>query len=214
MKRVIVALILGAAPVAAQTPLISASAGLALAGYREQGPVLDFRGSGATAQVDVTWRRFGLLIRGDRIAFDPTDPDIAAESFRGTETEIALRYRPLPAVPAEIEGGVIRRFVSPQDAAQEMRLFRAGVVAHFALSADAELGTRAAWLFGGRFSGGGTAGTALTLGLRAAYRPLARFPWGWLVADYDFERVDRTTDQPVPIQGSTVRIGLEGRFLP
>ena len=54
MKRVIVALILGAAPVAAQTPLISASAGLALAGYREQGPVLDFRGSGATAQVDVT----------------------------------------------------------------------------------------------------------------------------------------------------------------
>ena len=55
----LVALVL-AAPLAAQRPEIRASAGIAFAGYREQSQVLDFRGSGPAARVDVRWRRFGL----------------------------------------------------------------------------------------------------------------------------------------------------------
>jgi hypothetical protein len=214
VKRLLAALLLVPSIGAAQAPALRVSGGWALAGYREQSEVLDFRGSGAFGRVDATWRRWGLTLRGERIAFTPTDPDINAEPFHGTETELALRYRPFPTLPAEVEGGVIRRTASPDDAAQGMRLFRLGAVAHFALSADAELDTRGAWLVGGRFSGGGSAATALTLGLSAAYRPLARFAWGWLVADYDFRRVDRTTDQPVPVQWSTVRLGLEARFIP
>lgn len=202
------------AAAAAQLPQVDASSGWALGGYREQGPPLDFRGSGPFVRVAATWRRWGLTLRDERLAFTPTDPDINAESFHGTETEIALRYRPVAALPAEVEGGVIRRTASPEDAAQGMRLFRLGLVVHFPLGAGAELETRGAWLVGGSFSGGGSAGTALTLGLRGACRPTRRFSWAWLVADYDFRRVDRTTDQPVPIQWSTVRLGVEARFIP
>jgi hypothetical protein len=134
--------------------------------------------------------------------------------FHATETDVAFRYHPRRTIPAELELGVVRRTPSPTDAAQALRAFRIGAVAHFTLGEGAVIDTRAAWLAGAKFSGGGSAGTALTMGLRAAYRPLARFGWAWVVADYAFERFDRTTSAPVPLQGSSVSLGLEGRFIP
>ena len=216
MRRVLsVLLLVGMSrPVGAQLPQVRVSVLEGLGHYREQGPALDFSGSGPGARLDLTWRRWGLVARGVHLSFSPTDPSSGSVGFTATETEVALRYRPLGTIPAAIEGGVIRRTISPTDAAQELRAYRIGVFAHFVIGDGAEVETRGAWLAGAKFSGGGTAGTGLTLGLRAAYRPVARFPWGWLVADYDFERLDRATAVPVPIQGSTVRLGVEGRFTP
>ena len=203
-----------AAPLAGQHPVIKATAGAALADYREQSPALAFRGSGPAGRLDVTWRRFGLTAGVERISFKPTDPDSPAQAFRATETEVAVRYRVLRTVPAEAEVGVIRRTPSPADGAQALRAWRIGAVAHFTLGEGAEVDTRAAWLAKTKFSIGGEATTALTLGLRVAYRPLTRFDWGWLVADYAFERFDRKTSVPVPLQGSSLRLGIEGRFRP
>lgn len=216
MTRLLLALLalLVAAPLAAQRPEVRASAGIAFAGYREQSQVLDFRGSGPAGRVDVRWRRFGLTARVERIQLTPTDQESPAVGFRAVESDVALRYRVLRRVPAEVELGVVKRTPTPGDAAQALRAWRIGGVAHFALAQGAEVDTRLAWLAGAKFSGGGSAGTAFTMGLRAAYRPLARFAWGWLVADYTFERYDRTTVVPVPLQGSSVMLGFEGRFIP
>lgn len=209
-----VLLVCAAAPLSAQHPVVKASAGIAFADYREQSKVLDFRGSGPAGRVDVTWRRWGLVAGVERITFTPTDPDSPAEGFRAIETDVAVRYRPRRTLPVEVEVGAVRRTPTPKDGAQALRAFRIGAVAHFALGEGAEVDTRAAWLAGSKFSGGGSAGTAFTLQLRAAYRPLARFGWAWLVADYSFERFDRVTVVPVPLQGSSVRLALEGRFTP
>lgn len=216
MKRHLPALValVVAVPLAAQRPEVRASAGIAFADYREQGPVLDFRGSGPAGRVDVLWRRFGLTARVERIQLKPTDAESPAIGFRAVESDVALRYRVLRRVPAEVELGAVKRTPTPGDAAQALRAFRIGGVAHFTLAQGAEVDTRLGWLAGAKFSGGGSAGTAFTMGLRAAYRPLARFAWGWLVADYSFERYDRKTVVPVPLQGSSVLLGLEGRFIP
>lgn len=215
MKRFLLATLWAVpAALAAQHPDLKVMAGYALGQYREESKVLDFRGQGPALRVDATWRRWGLLVEGRRLDLKPTTPDNGFVPFTTTETEIALRFQPRRALPAEVEIGTIRRTASPATAAQELRAFRAGGAAHFALGDGAIVDTRAAWLFGAKFSGGGKATTAMTLGLRAAYRPLRRYGWGWLVVDYAFERYDRTTDAPVPLQGSTVAMGVEARFRP
>ena len=216
MKRLLIIFLVGAfaGPLAGQRPLIKASIGVALADYREQSTVLDYRGHGPAGRIDVTWRRWGLTASAERIAFTPTDPESPAQSFHAVVTDIAIRFRVLRKVPVEAEVGAVRRTPSPTDAAQALRAYRIGAVAHLVLGEGAEIDTRAAWLTNARFSGGGTAGTAVTLGLRVAYRPLTRFDWGWLVADYAFERFDRKTTAPVPLQDSSLRLGVEGRFLP
>lgn len=197
---------------AAQHPDLQVMAGYALGQYREESQVLDFRGHGPALRLDATWRRWGLTVEGNRLDQTPTQPDNGFVPFTATATAIALRYRPMPAFPAEVEVGVIRRTSSPSAASQQLRAFRAGGVAHFALGEGAMVDTRAAWLLGSSFSGGGKASTAMTLGLRAAYRPLVRYGWGWIVVDYSFERYDRTTTAPVPLQASTVAMGVEVRF--
>ncbi|MFI5234969.1 MAG: hypothetical protein ACHQXA_04605 [Gemmatimonadales bacterium] len=214
MKPLILVALVLAVPVQAQMPQLRLSGGYALGGYREQGPTLDFKGSGPSARFDATWRRFGLTAAVTKLSLTPTDTAAGAVAFTSTETELALRYRPLDALPVETEVGVVRRTVSPGDAAQAMQAWCIGLSARFALAEGAALETRAAWLAGAKFSGGGTAGTALTLGLQVSYRPVPRLAWAWLVADYDFQRIDRETDSPVPIEASTVRLGLEARFLP
>lgn len=217
MKAVVGAMVLvciGTASAAAQVPEIRISAAYALEGYREQSNTLDFRGGGPAVRLDAVWRQFGLVVQASRVPLDPTDMDANPEGFTATETDVAVRYRPSPTLPVAVEAGVVRRSVSPGDAAQAMRAWRLGVVATFALADGAELGARAGWLVGAKFSGGGTAATGLTVGLRTAVRPLRRFPGAWLVADYEFQRVDRVTDLPVPIEASMVRLGFEGRFIP
>ncbi|HEV2290318.1 MAG TPA: hypothetical protein VGR60_00600 [Gemmatimonadales bacterium] len=205
---------LAGAPCAAQLPTVEASVLEALGHYREQGPTLDFSGSGPAGRLDLSWRRWGLTVRGSRVDYAPTDPTLGTEAFKATETEVSLRFQPLPSIPVSAEGGVVRRTTDPGDAAQDVRAFRLGVTSRFVIGRGAAIRARAAWLLGARFSGGGSAGTALSLGLAADYRPVARLPWAWAVVDYDFERIDRATAVPVPIERSIVRLGLEARFIP
>ena len=204
-----------AGPLAAQRPEVRFALGQALAHYREQNDVLDFRGHATVGRVDVTWRRWGLVTSVGRYTFTPTDAEVNyLVGFRATETQVAVRYRPLRKLPADVELGTIRRTATPGDNAQAFRAFRAGVLVRLPLADGAELEPRAAWLLGSKFSGGGSATTALTLGLRAVYRPVARFGWGWLMMDYSYERFERRTDLPVPLQGSSVAFGLEVRKIP
>lgn len=218
MRRLVsFALLAGAvaAPLTAQRPEVRASVGRSVAQYREQNAVLDFRGNGPTGRVDVSWRRFGVVASVTRHTLKPTYTNVDwLLPFRATETQFAVRYRPLLKLPAEVEIGTLKRTASPIDNAQALRAYRLGIVAHLPLADGAELEPRAAWLVGSKFSGGGSAKTAVTLGLRAAYRPLARYGWGWVVMDYAFERFDRRTDVAVPLQGSTLNFGFEARVVP
>lgn len=217
MKRLVLCGILAcgwASIGAAQMPDLRVTGAWALAGYREQKDLLDFSGNGPAVGLDATWRRWGLLARVSRLEFRPTEGDSPAQKFKMTETELALRFRPRPSLPVDLEVGVIRRTPTPSDAAQSLRAFRVGAAAHFVLAQAATVDTRAAWLAGTKYSGGGTTSAAMTLGLRAAFRPVARYPWASLIADYAFTRFDRRTDIPVPLQGSVVALGLEVRYRP
>ena len=205
---------LAGAPCAAQLPTIEVSGLEALGHYREQGPTLDFGGSGPGARLDVAWRRWGLTASTVRIDYAPTDATLGTEAFKATETDVSLRFEPLPSIPVSAEGGVMRRTNDPGDAAQDVRAYHLGVASRFVIGEGAAIRARAAWLVGARFSGGGSAGTALSLGLAADYRPVAALPWAWIVVDYDFQRIDRATAAPVPIERSIVRLGLEARFIP
>lgn len=207
--------IVAAAPLAAQHPAIHASLGQGVAQYREQDRVLDFRGSGPVARLDVTWRDFGLLASTARTTLDPTDGDAPyVLGFKATEDRLALRYRPLRRYPVALEVGTIKRTPTPDDNAQAFRAWTLGAVVHLALADGAEVESRGAWLVGTKFSRGGKAKTAVALGLRAAYRPLPRYAWGWVVVDYSYERLERRTDFLVPLQGSTVSFGFEARVIP
>ena len=90
-----------------------------------------------------------------------------------------------------------------------------GLRAAYTQAHGADIALRTAYVAGNDFTGGGSAPFGIELGLAAAYGPgSGRFR---VTGDFDFQRIDRRTDQggtelSVPIQSSVARLGLEVKF--
>jgi hypothetical protein len=90
-----------------------------------------------------------------------------------------------------------------------------GLRAAYPLAPGAVVAVRTSYVAGTDVTGGGSAPFGIELGLSAGYGPgSGRFR---ATGDYDFQRIDRHTDQTgthlsVPIQSSVARLGLAVRF--
>ena len=188
------------------------SGGVSLAGgsYREQGPSLRFAGGGLAAHADVSYRRFALRAVMSRLTFEPeTGSPAALQSFDLTQVDVALRAGVVREFGVEL--GLVRRTVTPADAAQEVGAARLGVVASYALAPGAALTARGGYLAGARFSGGGSAPFGADLALGVSYGPgRGRIR---ATGDFEFQHFARRTTVDgtrldVPIQSAVVRLGI------
>jgi hypothetical protein len=202
-------------PVAsAASQQITLAAGYALADYREQADFLHFQGSGPSAVLEVERGRLALRVDGSHLSLDPSgDAATPLESFSVDQFSVRIGVRTMSLVG--VEAGYFRRSASPSRAAQSFSAATLGVRAAYPLAPGADVALRTAYVAGTDFSGGGSAPFGIELGLSAGYGPgSGRFR---VVGDYQFQRIDRRTDQSgtrlsVPIQSSIGRLGLAVKF--
>lgn len=203
---------MASAPVAAQQ--VTVGAGYALADYREQAAFLHFRGSGPSAMVIVERGRLALRVDGSHLSLDPAgDAAAALESFNIDQISVRLGVRTMSMVA--VEAGFFRRSTDPSRAAETFSAATLGVRAAYALAPGADVALRTAYVAGTDFSGGGSAPFGIELGLSAGYGPGSGRVR--LMGDFDFQRIDRRTDQSgtrvsVPIQSSVARLALVVKF--
>jgi hypothetical protein len=202
---------LAAAPLAAQQ--ISVGAGYALADYREQAAFLQFLGNGPTATLSAAYGRWGITVDATHLSFNPSGDATTLEPFALDQYRARLSLRTMSFVA--VEGGFFRRSASPGRAAQSYDALTLGVKAAYPLAPGAEVALRTAYVAGSGFTGGGSAPFGIDLGLAVGYGlGNGRFR---VTGDYEFQRIDRHTDQgglrlDVPIQTSVARLGLAVRF--
>jgi hypothetical protein len=208
----LVAALLVATPASAQH--FNVGAGYALTDYREQADFLHFRGSGPTAFVTAERGRLSMRVEAAHLNLDPaSDGPATLESF--TADQIAIRAGVRAVSFVVIEGGYLKRSTAPGRAAQSYSAATLGVRAAYPLAPGADVALRTAYVAGTGFSGGGSAPFGIELGLSASYAPgSSRLR---LTGDFDFQRIDRRTDQnggrlSVPIQSSVARMGLAVKF--
>jgi hypothetical protein len=195
-------------PLAAQQ--VTVGGGYALADYREQASFLHFRGSGPTATLAVERGRLALRVEASHLSLDPSgDGASALESFTVDQIGARVGFKAVSLVA--VEAGIFRRSIAPGRAAQSYTAATFGVRAAYPLAPGADVAIRTAYVAGSDFTGGGSAPFGIELGLSAAYGPgSGRFR---VTGDFDFQRIDRHTDQDgsrlsVPIQSSLARFGL------
>jgi hypothetical protein len=202
----------------AGTPLraqqVTLGAGYALADYREQADFLHFTGGGPSATVAVESGRLALRVDASHLNLDPEENAAPAfEPFTFDQLNIRLGFRAVSVV--RIEAGYMKRWVDPTRAAQSLSAATLGVRAAYPLAPGAEVAVRTAYVAGTDFSGGGSAPFGIEVGLSAVYGTgSSRFR---ITGDYEFQRIDRRTDQggsrlSVPIQSSLARFGLTVKF--
>lgn len=199
-------------PMAAQQ--LTVGGGYALADYREQAPFLHFRGSGPTAMLSVERGRLALRVEASHVSLDPSgDGPETLEPFTLDQIGARVGFKAVRVVA--VEAGFIRRSIAPGRAAQSYSAATLGVRAAYPLAPGADVAVRTAYVAGTDFTGGGSAPFGIELGLSAAYGPgSGRFR---LTGDFDFQRIDRHTDQDgtrlsVPIQSSLARFGVAVTF--
>ncbi len=199
-------------PVAAQHVMVGG--GYAFADYREQAAFLHFRGSGPTATLAVQRGRLALRVEATHLSLDPSgDNSGTLESFTVDQVGARVEFKAMSLVA--MEAGFFRRSTSPGRAAQSYSAATLGVRAAYPLAPGADVALRTAYVASTDFTGGGSAPFGIEVGLSAAYGPgSGRFR---LTADFDFQRIDRRTDQDgsrlsVPIQSSLARFGLAVAF--
>jgi hypothetical protein len=101
--------------------------------------------------------------------------------------------------------GFARRFVSPAFVAQDVGLMRIGVISETRVARIASFWLRGAYLPISHFSGGGSMGLGLEMGLGAEVGS----PDGRLqgTLEFEYQRIDRDAAAPAPLQFS---VGLAG----
>jgi hypothetical protein len=208
-------LVLGAlcyVPLAAQQ--FTVGGGYALADYREQAAFLHFRGSGPAATLTAEHGRLALRADASHLSLKPSGDGAALlESFTMDQFSVRLAVKTMSLVA--IEAGFFRRSAAPSRAAQSYSAGTLGLRAAYPLAPGADVALRTAYVAGTDFTGGGSAPFGIELGLAAAYGPGAgRIR---LTGDFEFQRIDRRTDQngsrlSVPIQSSVGRLGLVVKF--
>jgi hypothetical protein len=193
---------------------VTVGAGYALADYREQAAFLHFRGSGPSATLAVERGRFALRVDGSHLSLDPSgDAAAALESFTMDQISVRIGVRTMSLVA--IEAGFFRRSTDPSRAAETFSAATLGVRAAYSLAPGADVALHTAYVAGTDFSGGGSAPFGIELGLSAGYGPGSGRVR--LSGDFDFQRIDRRTDQSgtrlsVPIQSSVARLALVVKF--
>lgn len=159
-------------------------------------------GIGATAE----WDRWGLEARyyhaGLQADFS-VQPDYDVDQVDLTGTWFWRSYL-APQL------GVARRFVSPELAAQEVGFVRLGVLSEVRLARIAGLWVKGAYLPFSRFSGGGSAGLSLEVGLGVEVGAATDRIQGF--AGFEYQRIDREAAADVPLQFSLGQLGI--RFRP
>lgn len=165
------------------------------------------RGLGLGADIGLDLGRVGLELRGltTSLKADFTvQPDYAMHVVAGIVT---YRWR----APLAFQVGIERRFLSPDFAAQEVGLLRAGVRSETRLSSLGVIRGYASYLPVTRFSGGGGAGFGAELGLGLSVGRANGRVAGLL--EYTYQRINRTVSaDKAPIITSVVRVGVGGRF--
>ena len=200
-----------ASPLGAQrsAPVAVLGASFALAQYREQAASLRFAGGGATATLDLAWRRLTLGVAGGRLTLDPADGSAGAEPFDLAQVDVRVGVRVARSVTAEV--GFLNRSASPTTAAQEVGAVRVGARATYPLATATDLTVSLAYLGAARFSGGGSAPFGAELGLAVSYGLGAGRVRA--TAAYELQRLDRRTrvageTLEVPIESSVARVGM------
>jgi hypothetical protein len=189
-------------------------AGYALADYREQAAFLHFRGSGPTAMLAVERGRLALRVDATHLSLDPSNEGAPPlEAFTVDQFSVRLGMRTMSLV--SVEAGFFRRSTAPSRAAQSYSAATLGLRAAYPLAPGADVALRTAYVAGTQFTGGGSAPFGIELGLTAAYGPGSGRVR--LTGDFEFQRVDRRTDQNgtrlnVPIQSSLARFALVVKF--
>ena len=199
-------------PAAAQQ--VTVGAGYAFADYKEQAAFLHFTGSGPTATLMVERGRLALRAEAAHLSLEPSGDNAGTlESFTADQIGARLEFKAISMVA--VEAGYFRRSIAPGRAAQSYSAATLGVRAAYPLAPGASVALRTAYVAGNDFTGGGSAPFGIQLGLSAAYGPgSGRFR---LTGDFDFQRIDRHTDQDgsrvsVPIQSSLARFGVAVSF--
>jgi hypothetical protein len=192
---------------------VTVGAGYALASYREQAAFLHFRGSGPTAMLEVERGRLALRVDASHLSLDPPDDPPPLEAFTVDQISVLVGVRTMSLVG--VEAGYFRRSAAPSRAAQSFSAATLGLRAAYPLAPGADVALRTAYVGGMDFTGGGSAPFGIELGLSAAYGPGSGRVR--LTGDYQFQRIDRRTDQngtrlSVPIQSSIARFALAVRF--
>ncbi|MGH7751561.1 MAG: hypothetical protein ACREN5_01990 [Gemmatimonadales bacterium] len=184
-----------------------------LGAYAQDSANFRWTGAGFAGTLDVRYANVGLEIRGMKVSMDPEDSlPVSAEPFDLTQIDASLRWYVLSSLHAEV--GVTSRKISPEFAAQEIGALRVGLLAQYNLSQAARLRLRTHYLAAAKFSGGGSAGLALAIGLGASYRAFGKLA---LVADYEFQTFRRktsisNTDVDAPVQSGFARFGVAAVF--
>ena len=188
--------------------------GYTLADYKEQADFLHFSGGGPNAMIVLERGRLALRLDASHLKLNPKDgTGPLLEPFTLDQLDIRLGFQALSVVG--LEAGYLQRWVDPSRAAQSFSAATLGVRAAYPLAPGAGVAVRTAYVAATGFSGGGSAPFGIVLGLNAVYGPgSGRFR---LTGDYEFQRIDRRTDQngsrlSVPIQHSFARFGLSVRF--
>ena len=212
----LLAAVLAAAPadrLAAQQARFNAGGQFAFGDYKETAAALHYQGGGAG---------FWLGFKGGKLSadgsmlfmsFQPVDDGFGFEEFKSTQIDGKLRYYLASGISAEI--GFTRRVMDPEFAAQSAAAARIGLRASYLLGPGANLTLRGNYLAGAKFSGGGTAGFGLEVGLGLSVGAVNE-RWR-LTADYEFQRLNRVTDNgsgevKVPLQQALARVGAAVGF--
>jgi hypothetical protein len=106
--------------------------------------------------------------------------------------------------------GVARRFISPEFAAQDVGLLRVGALSEVRLARIAGLWVRGAFLPLTRFSGGGSGGLGLEIGLGLEVGDPASRLSGF--ASFDYQRINREAAAEAPLQYSAGQAGVKLRL--
>lgn len=123
------------------------------------------------------------------------------------EVDLTVTWFWRPYLAAQI--GVARRFTSPDFVAQDVGAMRIGLLSETRLARIAAIWLRGSYLPVSRFSGGGSAGMGMEIGLGVELgAPDARLQG---FAAFDYQRIDRNAAASAPMQFSVGRAGLKFR---
>lgn len=178
--------------------------------YREVSSDLQYHGAGGGAALAITYRKLGADVAVGRITYKPHE-GTATQEFDATQLDVRVRYVVTRTISAEL--GFTSREIEPELEAQSVGAVTAGAHMTYLLGPGVRMNLRGGFLFGAKFSGGGTSSPlgAMELGLGVgvdAWRGRLR-----LTGQYDFQRITREADDgsgevEVPIQQSLGRVGL------
>ena len=184
-----------------------------VADYREVTGNLHYDGIGFGGAAAFALGKLSGDVAVARLDYEPADGSTAVVQFKATQFDARVRY--YLASYVSLEAGVTTRKADPEFEAQSLGAVRVGARMSYPIGPAARIALRGNYLAAAKFSGGGSAPIGIELGLAVSGDLLrSRLRLG---ADYEFQRLDRKTDDgsgavDVPIQQSLVRLGAAVAF--